>query len=131
MTGWSAVNARTLSATAAAATVPAVIFRNCLRDKNIVDTSSTFMTLHESSLFAISLSPRIPFWCVDHQWREIHSKTLMAVWTVTLSNHFRSIKKNSLLAYTDRNTAPGLDGEQNLSHYENRVNNFAMSMLSH
>jgi hypothetical protein len=39
MTGWSAVNARTLSAMATAATVPAVTFKNCLRDKNIGHTS--------------------------------------------------------------------------------------------
>ena len=39
MTGWSAVNARTLSATATAATVPAVTFKNCLRDKNMGHTS--------------------------------------------------------------------------------------------
>jgi hypothetical protein len=42
MTGCSAVNARTLSATATAATVPAETFKNCLRDKNIVDTSYDF-----------------------------------------------------------------------------------------
>jgi hypothetical protein len=39
ITGWSAVKANTWSATAAAATVPAEAFRNCRRDKNIVDTS--------------------------------------------------------------------------------------------
>jgi hypothetical protein len=36
MTGCSAVNARTLSATATAATVPAEIFKNCRRDKNMM-----------------------------------------------------------------------------------------------
>jgi hypothetical protein len=40
MTGWSAVNASTWSATATAATVPAVTFKNCLRDKNMGHTSS-------------------------------------------------------------------------------------------
>jgi hypothetical protein len=40
MTGWSAVKAKTLSATAIAATVPAEIFKNCLRDAYIVATSS-------------------------------------------------------------------------------------------
>jgi hypothetical protein len=39
MTGWSAVNASTWSATATAATVPAETFKNCLRDKNMGDTS--------------------------------------------------------------------------------------------
>jgi hypothetical protein len=39
MTGWSAVNARTLSATATAATVPAETFKNCLRDTNMGNTS--------------------------------------------------------------------------------------------
>jgi hypothetical protein len=39
MTGCSAVKASALSAIAAAATVPAVTFKNCRRDKNIVNTS--------------------------------------------------------------------------------------------
>jgi hypothetical protein len=39
MTGWSAVNARTLSATATAATVPTETFKNCRRDKNMNNTS--------------------------------------------------------------------------------------------
>jgi hypothetical protein len=37
MTGCSAVNARTLSATATAATVPAEILRNCLRENCIMN----------------------------------------------------------------------------------------------
>jgi hypothetical protein len=62
MTGWSAVNARTWSATATAATVPAVTFKNCRRDKNMDATSLSVhmlsMTLSDnhSSLYSLTIT---------------------------------------------------------------------------
>src|SRR6266550_5797445 len=46
MTGCSAVNASTWSATATAATVPAETFKNCLRDKNMGPPPTVECVLH-------------------------------------------------------------------------------------